>query len=219
MIDEVDLKFSEKEVADTFWVKIKNEYGTNIAGLDEVGRGPLSGPVVVCCVVLPPNHNIVGIKDSKKLSPKKRQQLSKEIMEISACGFGVSEAEEIDSLNIHQAIRKAAVRAITDCERNLKPDFVLCDGGLDLKNLISTPTTSVIKGDQWFECIAAASIVAKVYHDEQMAIYNEIWPEYGFISNQGYSTQFHVEAIRKYGISPIHRRSFGVCRNAPLRSD
>jgi ribonuclease HII len=212
MVEEVDLEFSNKNDADIFLAGVKEKYGVVIAGLDEVGRGPLAASVVVGCVILPPDHKVVGIKDSKKLTPKKRESISEEIMEVATWGIGVCEAEEIDELNIHRAIRKAAQQAMAECVSKLVPDFILADGGLDLRAMSLVPTTSIIKGDQWFECIGAASILAKVYRDQQMAIYHEMWPEYNFKSNQGYGTKEHLEAIRKHGLSPIHRKSFGICR-------
>ncbi len=217
MVHEVDLKFDNREDASKFLSEIQAKYGLSIAGLDEVGRGPLAADVVVACVILPPEHNISGIKDSKKLSAKRREELSEEITSVSTYGIGSCSASEIDEINIHRAIRKAAMEALAECTAKSNPDFLLCDGGLDFRAMTLVPTTSVIKGDNWFECIASASIVAKVYHDNLMKTYHEMWPEYGFDTNMGYGTAAHLEAIRKYGLSPIHRRTFGICRSAVER--
>lgn len=208
-----DLKFTDKPDADSFLIKIQNQYGPLVAGLDEVGRGSLAGDVVVGCVILPPGHSIVGIKDSKKLSAKKREELSDKILSVSSYGIGVCSAAEVDELNIHKAVRRAAMVALTECVSKATPNFLLCDGGLDFRANTTISTTSVVKGDAWFECIAAASIIAKVYHDSLMKMYHDLWPEYGFLNNQGYGTKKHIEAIRKYGLCPLHRKSFGVCRS------
>ncbi len=214
---DVDITFSNKEDANIFLLAAQKKYGINIAGLDEVGRGPLFGPVVVGCVLLPDRHEIQGIRDSKKLSAKKRERIADEIMEVAVWGIGACEADEIDKINIHQAIRKAAQDAIFSAAQKINIDYLICDGGIDLQKLITIPTTSVIKGDNWFECISAASIVAKVYHDRQMLFYDELYPEYGLKNSMGYGTKQHLEAIEKYGITPLHRRSFGRCRNAKVR--
>lgn len=178
----------------------------------------LAGPVVSACVLLPPEHGIVGIKDSKKLSPKKREEISAQVEEIAYWGIGVRDSEEVDRLNIHRATQHAAEEAALRCLYSGAPiDYLLCDGGLDLQETVPFPSISVIKGDLWLECIGAASIVAKVYHDKQMVVYHDIWPEYGFNTNQGYGTKEHIKAILEYGMTPIHRRTFGVCRRAQER--
>ncbi len=217
MVHEADLKFTNREDANKLLAEIQAQYGPAIAGLDEVGRGPLAADVVVACVILPPEHSISGIKDSKKLSPKRREELAEEIMAVSTWGIGLCGADEIDEINIHRAVRKAAMQALSECTQKSNPDFLICDGGLDFRAMTLIPTTSVIKGDNWFECIAAASIVAKVYHDSLLKTYHEMWPEYGFNTNMGYGTSVHLEAIKKYGLCPIHRRTFGICRTATER--
>lgn len=214
-----DLTFSSKEESQAYLSTVIASYGSTIAGLDEVGRGPLFGPVVVSCVVLPADHGIVGIKDSKKLSPKKRESLFEEIISKSKYGIGAIESDEIDKINIFQAVRKAALVAFQECYKSSDISFLLCDGGLDLSSNVVVPTASVIKGDLWFECIGAASIVAKVYRDRQMLVYHDVWPEYNLAQNQGYGTKDHLKAISEFGVSPDHRRSFGICRTAKLRSD
>lgn len=214
-----DLSFSSKEESQSYLASIIESYGSVIAGLDEVGRGPLFGPVVVSCVVLPTDHGIVGIKDSKKLTPKKRESLFEEIISKAKYGIGAIESDEIDRINIFQAVRKAALIAFQECHKCSEVSFLLCDGGLDLSSNVVVPTASVIKGDLWFECIGAASIVAKVYRDRQMSVYHEVWPEYNFANNQGYGTKDHLKAIAEFGILSNHRKSFGICRTAKLRAE
>lgn len=183
----------------------------NIGGIDEVGRGGLCGDVVVGCVVLPKDHGIVGLRDSKQLSSARRKELVLEIQEKSiAYSVGASSPEEIESLNIRQAAHLAAVRAVSKCSVEL--DYLLCDAGLHLEGKVSCPTRPFIKGDDLFDSISAASILAKVYRDEQMVFYHEIYPEYGFNNNAGYGTKKHLEAIKTFGLTPIHRRTFGICR-------
>lgn len=215
----LDLRFSTKEEASKFLEETKKSHGPTIAGVDEVARGPLFGAAVVGCVILPENHQIKGIKDSKKLSPKRRAQIAEEIMDVAVWGLGIAEPEEIDQVNVYQAIKRAATDAVNSCAQKLSLDFVLCDGGLDLSRTINTLTVSVIKGDNWFECISAASIIAKVYHDQQMEFYHDIYPEYGLINHMGYATKDHIAAIEKFGITPFHRKSFGHCRTARMRDE
>lgn len=214
-----EIKFSDKLEADNFLQDLKTVKGfTAIAGLDEVGRGPMAGPVVAACVLLPPDHGIVGIKDSKKLSAKRREIFAEQIVDKGFWGIGVCGNEDIDRINIHQATHRAAREAVTRCIFLGAPiDYLLCDGGLDLRDAVLFPAISVIKGDLWFECIGAASIVAKVYRDKQMLVYHEIWPEYGFDTNCGYGTSQHLSAIKKYGLAPVHRKSFGICRKVRRR--
>lgn len=214
-------KFEGREAADDFYSAL-SQLHNNIAGLDECGRGPFAGPVVAACVLLPKDHSIEGIKDSKKLSPKKRETLAQKIMDAGYWGIGVRNSEDIDNSNIRIATFQAAAEAYLQCRFSGAPiDFLLCDGGLFLDSTLKVdiPTTSIVKGDHWYTEIGAASIVAKVYRDNVMSVYHELWPEYGFNTNQGYGTGFHREAIEKYGISPIHRRSYGMCKTAKVRSD
>lgn len=213
-----EVKFENREEADAFYASLKSY--KNVAGLDECGRGPFAGPVVAACVLLPPDHGIEGIKDSKKLSAKRREELSSAIMEVGIWGLGVKSNEDVDRHNIREATFQAATEAVLQCRfAGAAIDYLICDGGLFLADRVNLPTTAVIKGDLWFESIGAASIVAKVYRDSQMSVYHEVWPEYGFNTNQGYGTTFHREAIEKYGISPIHRRSYGMCKTAKERVD
>lgn len=211
-----EVKFADKSEADSFLQELQTVGGFgSVAGLDESGRGPMAGAVVASCVLLPPDHGIKGIKDSKKLSAKRREVLAEQIIDKGFWGIGACGNEEIDRINIHQATHLAAREAATRCIFSGAPiDYLLCDGGLDLREVVPFPVISVIKGDLWFECIGAASIVAKVYRDKQMLVYHEIWPEYGFNTNQGYGTSHHLLAIEKYGLTSIHRRTFGICRKA-----
>lgn len=214
-----EVKFQNQEEADVFLKTIDAHF---IAGLDEVGRGPFAGPVVSACVLLQPGHGIVGIRDSKKLSAKRREDLAEQIMAKSQWSIGIRDSNDVDLHNIREATFQAATSAAFGCsiQSKMPMEFVLCDGGLHIKDrLHGIPTIAVVKGDQWFEAIGAASIVAKVYRDAQMAAYHEVWPEYGFKTNQGYGTKFHLEAIAKYGITSIHRRSYGMCKTARVRTD
>lgn len=180
-----------------------------IAGIDEVGRGPLAGPVVAAAVILDRNDPIIGLDDSKKLSLKKRTELFREINEKAiAIGIGVVDAAEIDQLNILQATKKAMNQAV----ENLMPapDFLLIDAER-LDNQI--PQESIIKGDLRSNSIAAASIIAKVMRDETMATYGEEFPGYDFASNVGYGTKAHLEGLEAHGPTPIHRKSFAPVKN------
>lgn len=176
-----------------------------IAGIDEVGRGPLAGPVVTAAVILKENDLIEGINDSKKLSAAKRKSLYDIIIDRAiSYAFGVVSSEEIDSINILQATYKAMRQALASL--NVKPDFVLADAvtipDIDIKQ------QGIIKGDAKSISIGAASIIAKVYRDRMMDEYAKIYPEYGFEQNKGYGSQSHIEAIKKYGPCPIHRKTF-----------
>lgn len=176
-----------------------------ICGVDEVGRGPLAGPVFTAAVILPKDCEILYLNDSKKLTEKKREELFLEISEKAlAVGIGSCTPEEIDTLNIKQATRKAMLQAVQNLE--LQPGLVLVDAetitGLDIRQV------PIIKGDAKSVSIAAASIVAKVTRDHLMMEYDKLYPQYGFASNKGYGSAAHMEALRKYGPCPIHRRSF-----------
>lgn len=176
-----------------------------ICGVDEVGRGPLAGPVFTAAVILPKDCEILYLNDSKKLSEKKREELFLEISEKAlAIGIGSCTPEEIDTLNIKQATRKAMLQAVQNLE--LQPGLVLVDAetitGLDIRQV------PIIKGDAKSVSIAAASIVAKVTRDHLMMEYDTLYPQYGFASNKGYGSAAHMQALREYGPCPIHRRSF-----------
>lgn len=179
-------------------------YG-NVCGIDEVGRGPLAGPVVAGAVILPKNCNILYINDSKQLTEKKREELYQIIMEKAiATGIGYATPERIDEINILQATYEAMREAITKLQE--LPDILLNDA-VTIPN-VNIKQIPIIKGDAKSISIGAASIIAKVTRDHLMVKYDEIFPEYGFSSNKGYGSAFHIEALRKYGPCPIHRRSF-----------
>ena len=210
VVEQIKKKIAahEKEVARSESLKkYEREYAAyaHICGIDEVGRGPLAGPVVAGAVILPKDCDILYINDSKKLSEKKREELYDVIMERAvAVGLGYSTPERIDEINILQATYEAMREAI----ENLKtpPDLLLNDA-------VTIPQVSVrqipiIKGDAKSISIGAASIVAKVTRDRLMIQYDEFYPEYGFASNKGYGAQAHIDALKKYGPCPIHRRSF-----------
>lgn len=184
-----------------------------VAGVDEAGRGPLAGPVVAGCVVLPENFNVLGIDDSKKLSGKKREDLFGKITENAlAYGIGIVDNNVIDEINILEATKTAMAAAIESAEAMLKEKagegigFLLTDA-VELKG-VSIPQNPIIKGDAKSLSIAAASIIAKVTRDRMMEKYHAEYPHYGFDSNKGYGTKAHYEGIDKYGITPIHRKTF-----------
>lgn len=181
------------------------EKGINlIAGVDEVGRGPLVGPVVTACVILPEKFDLEGLTDSKKLSEKKREILYKEIEEQAlGIGIGIVDNEEIDKINILNATKKAMKMAINNC--NVRPEHVLIDA---VKLDIDIPTTSIIKGDLKSITISAASVIAKVTRDHMLYELDKKYPMYDFKHNKGYPTKKHIEAIMKYGIIKEHRKSF-----------
>lgn len=185
----------------------ENRYGdrTYICGIDEAGRGPLAGPVVAGAVILPKDCDILYINDSKQLSPKKREELFDVIMEKAiAVGIGMASPKRIDEINILQATYEAMREAIQNL--GIKPDILLNDAvkipGVDIEQM------SIIKGDEKSITIGAASIMAKVTRDRLMMEYDALMPEYHFASNKGYGSKEHIEALKKYGPSPIHRNSF-----------
>ena len=177
--------------------------GIVLAGMDEVGRGPLAGNVVTACVVMPPVPLIPWVDDSKKLSESRREKVYEEIMNAAIyIGIGEVAPEEIDEINILQATRKAMRIAA----EKVPADIFLIDAVTDLG--LKGKEIPIIKGDATSYSIAAASIIAKVTRDRQMAEADKIYPEYGFARNKGYGTQEHIDALKKYGPCPIHRRSF-----------
>jgi len=180
------------------------------AGVDEVGRGPLVGAVVAASVILPVNHDIRGLKDSKRLTEKRREELASEI-ERSALSFGVGEAsaEEIDALNIHQATLLAMSRALSALSMN--PWRVLIDGR-HVPASLTHRGIAIVKGDARVDAVKAASILAKVHRDHQMALLDQAHPEYGFAQHKGYPTPQHLEALLRYGLIDEHRRTFGPCK-------
>ena len=175
-----------------------------IAGVDEVGRGPLIGPVVCAAVILPQDFYDNRINDSKKLSEKKRELLYSVIMENAiSVGIGISSNKVIDEINILQATKKAMKEAINNL--SVKPEHVLIDA---VKLDLDIPSTSIIKGDAKSQSIAAASIIAKVTRDRMMIELDKLHPEYDFKNNKGYGTKKHIDAIYKYGVLKEHRKTF-----------
>ncbi len=184
-----------------------------IAGVDEVGRGPLAGPVVAAAVVLPKDFNVPGVNDSKKLSPTKRDEFF-DIIKNEAISYGTGQIEHnvIDEINILEATKQAMIKAIISANDMLHskklPDIqhILFDA-VEISG-VETPQSAIIKGDSKSISIAAASIIAKVTRDRQMIAYHEKYPYYSFDSNKGYGTKAHYKGLRAHGICPIHRRTF-----------
>lgn len=183
-----------------------------VAGVDEVGRGALFGPVVAVAVILSPDRPVRGLNDSKLLEAERREVLAERIRERAvAWGIAAVDAATIDSINIYQATRRAMKLAVT--RLNPSPDFLLVDAlSIDLP----LPQRALIKGDMRCHAIAAASIVAKVYRDQCMRVWDEVFPQYGLASHKGYSTPEHCRAIEVHGITPLHRLSFEPVRARSL---
>lgn len=179
-----------------------------IAGLDEAGRGPLAGPVVASAVILPAGFYLEGLNDSKKI-PETRREIFYEVIqkEAVAVGLGIIHSEEIDRLNIYQSTKKAMLAAIADLK--MTPDHLLIDA---MELTVPMPQASIIKGDAKSISISAASIIAKVTRDRMMKEYAFMHPQYGFNKHMGYGTAEHMDAMRKYGVTPWHRRSFAPVR-------
>jgi ribonuclease HII len=178
-----------------------------IGGVDEVGRGPLVGPVVTACCVLPKDFQLEGLTDSKKLSEKKRN-LFFDYIKKHAIAYGIGEAspEEIDTLNIYQATKLAMVRAIDEVKKQIPLEHVLIDA-MPLE--LDIPTTSIIKGDAKSISIAAASVLAKVTRDNMLYELDKKYPMYGYKNHKGYPTKQHLEAIQKYGLIEGYRKTYG----------
>ena len=174
-----------------------------IAGVDEAGRGPLAGPVVAACCMLPLDRMIDGINDSKKLSEAKRERLYGEITSSGVYKISIIPHDVIDEINILRATK----RAMTECieSMSVKPELVLIDA---VQLNVSVPVKSIIKGDAQSYNIAAASVLAKVTRDRIMREYDLIYPQYGFAKNKGYGTAEHIAALKKFGLCPIHRKTF-----------
>ena len=186
----------------------------SICGIDEAGRGPLAGPVVVACSLMPKDSMIEGVNDSKKIAEKKRERIYEEIIkEAIAYGVGIINQEEMDRINILNATKKGLTIAIKELEEKLekqnlkRPEVILVDAltGIDT---LGIPYKSIIHGDAISYSIACASIIAKVTRDRIMKQMDEIYPQYGFAKHKGYGTAAHMQAIRENGLCPIHRRSF-----------
>lgn len=188
-------------------MKLNNvgKIGGLVAGVDEAGRGPLAGPVVAAAVILDPHNEIDGLTDSKKLTVKRRNEFCEIIQcQALAVGIGCADVEEIDALNILQASLLAMKRAVT--ELAIKPEHALIDGNYCPE--LDCTAQAIIRGDSAVPAISAASIIAKVYRDNEMARLDRMFPVYNFAQNKGYPTAAHIMALRKYGVSPVHRRSF-----------
>ncbi|MGK9043845.1 ribonuclease HII [Mammaliicoccus vitulinus] len=201
-IEEMNLKYQKMNEYENR-ILSENEDAL-ICGIDEVGRGPLAGPVVASAVILERGHHYIGITDSKALSQSKRSFFEQEIYNKAlSVGIGIATVEEIDELNIYEATKVAMQRAVN--QLNYKPDHLLIDA-MTLANDI--PQTSIIKGDLNSVSIAAASVIAKEYRDKLMTEFNLEYPGYDFDKNKGYGTKTHLEGIETCGITPIHRKSF-----------
>ena len=175
-----------------------------IAGVDEVGRGPLAGPVVAAAVILPENCKIPGLNDSKKIPKSKHQAIYQAVLDQAlSVGIGVKDNQVIDQVNIYEATKLAMLEAIQELDQ--QPQHLLIDA---MKLDLPISQTSIIKGDANSLSIAAASIVAKVTRDQMMAAYDQEYPGYDFAQNAGYGTSKHLEGLEKHGVTPIHRRSF-----------
>lgn len=185
---------------------LKSEGYKLICGIDEAGRGPLCGPVVAAAVILKDGVLIEGVNDSKKLSEKKREELYDKIVKNAlAIGIGISDVDIIEKVNILNATKLA----MADAVKNLKitPDYVLIDGNQSVLQILF-PQKTIVKGDSTSLSIACASIIAKVTRDRLLIAYDEKYPMYGFKKHKGYGTKMHIEAIKKYGLTDIHRPSF-----------
>lgn len=177
---------------------------TLIAGVDEVGRGPLCGPVVTCACILPVNYHLEGLNDSKKLTEKKREELYEILIRDAVCYcVGESSNERIDEINILNATKEAMIKSINGL--SVKPEHVLIDA---VKLDIDIPSTSIIKGDAKSASIAAASIIAKVTRDRMMIELDEKYPEYGYKKHKGYPTKAHLDALQKYGVLSNYRFTY-----------
>ncbi len=177
-----------------------------VGGVDEAGRGPLAGPVVAACVIMKSDSLILGMNDSKKIKETVREELYEKVIQDSiSFGIGIASSEEIDRYNILQATFLAMKRAMQEMKQ--VPDLVLVDGNQEISNC-SIRQETVIHGDSICYSIACASILAKMYRDRIMRDYDRIYPEFDFLSNKGYGTSHHYDALRTYGVTPIHRKSF-----------
>lgn len=186
--------------------KLYNTGLNYICGIDEAGRGPLAGPVVVGAAILPKNSFIEGVNDSKKVSEKKREILYEKITEEAiAWSVGIIDQKMIDEVNILNATKLGVTETLTKLKK--KPELILVDA-LQNMDTLGINYKSIIKGDAKCYCIAAASIIAKVTRDRIMRQWDEVFPEYGFAKHKGYGTKAHIEAIKQYGICPLHRKTF-----------
>ena len=202
---------TEEDLKDTYQFErdLREKGYSLIGGVDEVGRGPLVGPVVAACCVLPEKFHLEGLTDSKKLSEKKREFFFEEIKKQAITyGIGIVDEKRIDEINIYQATKEAMIQAINLC--NPKPEAVLTDA---MKLDIDAPVTPIVKGDLRSITISAASVLAKVTRDHMLYDLDEKYPMYDFKHNVGYPTKKHLAAIEEYGIIPEHRRSYGPVKD------
>ena len=201
-------KEMEEEIRLEYMLMFERKYYKTcnfVCGIDEAGRGPLAGPVVAAAVILPKNHKIAYLNDSKQLSEKKREELFDKIMsEALAVGVGIVSPKRIDEINILQATYEAMRGSINQLK--IQPEILLNDAVIIPE--VKIPQEKIIKGDAKSLSIAAASIIAKVTRDRMMKDYHELFPEYGFNKHKGYGSKEHIQSIQQYGPSPIHRRTF-----------
>lgn len=207
---EKEQKRAEHFIEMQYYEKLAYQEGASfIAGVDEVGRGPLAGPVVAAAVILPKNIEDLGFDDSKKLSASKRKEIYRLIQEKAiAIGIGIVDSDIIDQVNIYQASRLAMQQAVS--ELKIQPDYLLIDA---MKIDVNTPQIGIIKGDAKSISIAAASIVAKQVRDQMMQEFDELYPGYDFSNNAGYGTPKHLEGLKSKGICPIHRKTFAPIKD------
>jgi ribonuclease HII len=205
----MDLKKEQDRLRKLYYFerKLKQRSYTLVAGVDEAGRGPLAGPVVAAAVILALDTHIIDLKDSKKISEKKREKVYEDIKNKAiAFAYDVIDVPYIDNYNILNATLMAMKNAVS--KLSVKPEYILVDAlripGIDI------PQESIVHGDGICACIAAASIVAKVERDKIMREYDLVYPQYKFFKNKGYGTKEHINSIKKYGFSPIHRKSFSI---------
>ena len=177
-----------------------------IGGVDEVGRGPLVGPVVACCCVLPKGFKLEGLTDSKKLTEKKRDEYYEYLIQNTIYGLGIVDADRIDEINIYQATKEAMYQAIENVRKQVNLEYVLIDA-MPLE--LDIPTNSIIKGDAKSISIAAASVIAKVTRDRMMIELDKKYPMYGYAKHKGYPTKAHIDAIHKYGLIDGYRKTYG----------
>lgn len=185
--------------------ELKNLGYKFIGGCDEAGRGPLIGPVVASCCVLPDNFKLEGLTDSKKLSEKKREEMYDYIINNTIYGIGIVSPEEIDKINIYEASRKAMIIAINEVKKKIDIDYVLTDA---MPIELDIPVTPIIKGDLLSISISAASVIAKVTRDRMLIELDKKYPMYGFKNHKGYPTKKHLDAINKYGLIEGYRKSY-----------
>lgn len=203
MKEKEEQRLNELKEIDKSYFKEGYNY---ICGIDEAGRGPLAGPVVVAAVIMPKDSMIEGVNDSKKVSEKKREKLYELIIEEAiSYSVGIVDQNEIDRINILNATKAGLTEAVRTLK--VKPELILVDALTNI-DTCGVPYQSIIKGDAKSYSIAAASIIAKVTRDRIMREWDNIYPQYGFAQHKGYGTKMHMEAIREYGLTPIHRKSF-----------